>query len=272
MQKCDLHTHTTKSDGIYTPKDLVYFLYSRGIKVLSITDHDSVEAIPEVEGECKQLGMQIIPGIELSAEYKDEEVHVLGYFVDINSRPLQEYLHKFRAARKERFLKMIEKLKELGIEINPDLNKFEEQKSIGRPHVARELLNHGYVSSVEEAFQKYIGDSGPAYVKKFKITVEEAIKIIHKSDGVAVLAHPGLLNRMEEIINLSIAKGIDGIEVYHPRIPLEIEEQLYEIAFKNNLMVTGGTDFHGDFSEQEYITDFELYCTIIGKNIKVIKK
>ncbi|MDD3649552.1 MAG: PHP domain-containing protein [Candidatus Hydrothermia bacterium] len=272
MRKCDLHTHTNKSDGIYSPKDLVYFLYSKGIKVLSITDHDSIEALPEAREETQKLGMDLIPGIELSAEYLDEEVHILGYFIDADSPSLSEYLMKFRLARRVRFSKMIEKLKKMGIEVPVDLDSYEEEKAIGRPHLARALLERGYVSSFEEAFQKYIGDNGPAYVKKFKIYVEDAIEIVHESGGVSILAHPGLLNRKDEVINLSISKGIDGIEVYHPKNSHYIEEQLTEIAFKNNLMVTGGTDFHGDFNDQEYIANIELYCETEGKRMKVIKR
>jgi predicted metal-dependent phosphoesterase TrpH len=272
MQRCDLHTHTTKSDGLYSPRELVYLLYSKGIKIFSITDHDSVEALAEAQEEALKLNMELIPGIELSAEYKGEEVHVLGYFVDTGSKYLLDYLETFRKARKERFLKMVEKLKGLGIEITPDMSKFEENKAIGRPHLARELVEKGFVSSMEEAFEKYLGDSGPAYVGKFKISIEEAIDIIHKSGGIAVLAHPGLINRMDEVINLSILKGIDGIEVFHPKNPYYIEDKLKEIAFKNGLMITGGTDFHGDLEGQGYPVDFSLYCGHSGNKIEVVRQ
>ncbi|MDI6851060.1 MAG: PHP domain-containing protein [bacterium] len=272
MHRCDLHTHTTKSDGLYSPRELVYLLYSKGIKIFSITDHDSVEALAEAQEEALKLNIELIPGVELSAEYKGEEVHVLGYFIDLNSEYLISYLETFRKARKERFWKMVEKLKGLGIEINPDISKFEENKAIGRPHIARELLERGFVSSIEEAFEKYIGDSGPAYVKKFKISVEEAIDIIHKSGGIAILAHPGIINRMDEVIDISILKEIDGIEVFHPKNPCYLEDKLKEIAFKNGLLITGGTDFHGDLEGQGYPVDFNLYCDVSGRRIDVVRR
>ncbi|MGB9824127.1 MAG: PHP domain-containing protein [Candidatus Hydrothermia bacterium] len=272
MYRCDLHLHTTKSDGLYTPKDLVYYLYSKGIKFLSITDHDSIEGIEEASEEAEKLGMTVIPGIELSAEYKNEEVHVLGYFIDIRSLELQRYLEKLREARRDRFIKIIEKLRDLGMEIRVDLSSFDKNQSIGRPHVAKEMVKQGYVSSVEEAFAKYLGDGGPAYVKKFKISVPEAIDIIHSSGGVAVIAHPGLLNRMIEVINVAIASGVDGIEVFHPKNPPYTESTLLEIAFKNNLLVTGGTDFHGTLDEQDYFNDFKLECEVEEKKINVRKK
>ncbi|MEO0228505.1 MAG: PHP domain-containing protein [candidate division WOR-3 bacterium] len=269
MLRCDLHLHTTKSDGLYTPKDLVYFLYTKGIKIISITDHDSIEGINEAQEEAEKLGIEVITGIELSAEHKGQEVHILGYFIDINSPDLLNYLRVFREARKERFVKMIEKLRSMGIELSVDVAKFDEKQSIGRPHVAKEMVEKGYVSSIEEAFAKYIGDGGPAYVKKFKISIKEAIDIIHNSQGVAVLAHPGLLNNMEDVINLALQSGLDGIEVYHPKNPEYIENILFEIAFKNNLMITGGTDFHGTLDEKGYFEGFEVYCEIDGKRIKV---
>lgn len=272
MKRCDLHLHTTKSDGIYSPRELVYFLYSKGIKLISITDHDSIEAIEESSIECEKLGMELIPGIELSADHNGEEVHVLGYFIDTKSNALSDYLTIFREARKERFLKMVEKLYSLGVDVKVDISGFEDEKSIGRPHLAREMVKQGYVSSMEEAFAKYLGDQGPAYVEKFKISVKEAIDIIHESGGVAVLAHPGLLKKMEDVINLSILSGIDGIEVFHPKNPKYVEEQLYEVAFKNNLIITGGTDFHGDPESSEYINWFELYCSIEDKKIRVVLK
>jgi len=267
-----LHLHTNKSDGAFTPKDLVYFLYTKGIKVISITDHDSVEGIEEGLREARILGIELIPGIELSAEYKGEEVHVLGYYIDTKSEFLQNYLKKFREARKERFLKMLEKLKKLGIELEVDLERFDSEKSIGRPHLAQELVKGGFVSSVEEAFQKYLGDNGPAYVKKFKIEVSEAIEIIHKSGGIAVLAHPGLLNRFEEVIDLSVLSGIDGIEVFHPKNPQYMEDRLREIAFKNNLMITGGTDFHGTLEEPGYLDDFKILCEVENRMLKRVVK
>ncbi len=222
--------------------------------------------------ECDKLGMELIPGIELSADYSGEEVHILGYFIDIKSSALSDYLTIFREARKERFLKMVEKLHRLGIDIKVDLDSFEGEKSLGRPHLAREMVEQGCVSSMEEAFTKYLGDQCPAYVEKFKISVKEAIDMIHESGGIAVLAHPGLLKKMDDVINLSITNGIDGIEVFHPKNPKYVEKKLYEIAFKNNLAITGGTDFHGDPESSHYIDQFNLYCSFEDNKIRVVSK
>jgi predicted metal-dependent phosphoesterase TrpH len=242
----DLHMHSTFSDGIYTPTQLVEMATQRKLVAMSVTDHDSLDGIPElVEAGCK-FSMETISGVELSSEFKGRDLHILGYGVDAANAPFQEMLRRFRETRYKRGIKIIEKLNDLGVSIEPaEVLAKSGKGALGRPHIAAVLVEKGIVSRTAEAFDKYIAEGGPAYVPKYKMTPEEAIEHIHGAGGLALTAHPGIF--MENLAELDelVSKGFDGIEVYHPSHNATRIAELEAFAAERNLVVSGGTDFHG---------------------------
>ncbi|MCR1898085.1 PHP domain-containing protein [Irregularibacter muris] len=241
----DLHVHTLASDGLFTPQEVVQWAYKKNLKAIAITDHDTTDGIEKAIITGKQLGVEVIPGIEINTDYNGLEVHILGYYIDYRANWFQELLKNIRHARQIRAKKMVEKLQNLGLHIDLDeVEKLAGDASIGRPHIARILQKHNYVQSIKEAFDKYINNTGPAYVERYKITPCEAIKTIIDCGGVPVLAHPGLIG------NLSIVKelvdcDLQGIEVYHSKHNPETTNLYFHIAKQYNLIITGGTDCHG---------------------------
>ncbi|NLV87831.1 MAG: PHP domain-containing protein [Tissierellia bacterium] len=244
----DLHVHTNHSDGFFTPEKVVDLALERNLRGIAITDHDTVSAIEiAVQYSKKYNNFTVIPSIEFSTLHNNEEVHILGYFINPSDPDILDITEKLKNSRLGRGIKMVKKLNDLGIYITIDeVIKISGGDLIGRPHIARILINKGYVTSIEEAFNKYLDRGKPAYVERYKLTIEEAISIIKKSGGYAVLAHPGLLKN-KSIIEHCIKSGINGIECIHSKHnPLDTE-YLKIIARSNNLIVTAGSDFHGDY-------------------------
>jgi predicted metal-dependent phosphoesterase TrpH len=244
--KADLHTHTYYSDGKYSPAELVERAGFCGIRNLSITDHDNVEGIEEAIEKANQIGIELIPGVELSSEHKDREVHVLGYFFDYKNPELLDYLIKFRQLRLKRAEKIVEKLNMMSIPLKMAdvLLKAKENTSIGRPHIAFALLENNYISNYYEAFVRYIGDNKPAYEKKPNISTKEAIDLIANAGGLSFIAHPGKVIRDEMLIEI-IELGVDGIEVIHPSHSSEIISYFQDFVSQYFLLESGGSDFHG---------------------------
>jgi len=244
--KADLHTHTNYSDGKFTPSELVRKAKSSGLNYLSITDHDNVDGLDEAIETGKEIGLEVIPGVELSSDYKGREVHILGYFFDYKNPELLEYLISFRKLRLERAEKIVNKLNNLKIPIKMDevLDKVKGNTSIGRPHIAFALIDGNYIHNYYEAFVKYIGDGKPAYEKKKNIETKEAIKLISKAGGVSFVAHPGKNIRDEALIEI-IEQGIDGIEVIHPSHSPDYVTYFQDFASQYFLLESGGSDFHG---------------------------
>ncbi len=243
----DLHTHTTASDGVISPKDLVQLAKQANLRAVAITDHDAVFGIPEAIEAGKEIGIEVIPGIEISTIDKRQDIHVLGYYIEYRNADFLKKLADLQNVRKRRNEMMVEKLQSLGIDIS--LKEVKKKKSgedgnIGRPHIAEVLLDKGYVSSMEEAFTKYLGKNGIAYVNPPRISPEEAVDIIKEYHGVPVLAHPGLYND-SELVERLIRYGISGIEVFHPDHDEKLEKYYYDLAVKHKLLITGGSDFHG---------------------------
>lgn len=245
--KVDLHIHTTFSDGRLTPSEVVKISHERGLKFIAITDHDTVDGIPEALDEERKLGSpEVIPGIEINTNYHDDEVHILGYFIDYEKSYLKQLLGELLKKRIERTRRIAEKLNQIGINIS-----FEEIKlkapgpAIGRPHVAMALIEKGYTCSIEDAFERYLNPGRPAYVERHKLSPFDAIDIIKKSDGIPVLAHPGLLHD-KKIIDELIKGGIMGIEVYHKDHDKSLVAHYMKLAKENNLLMTGGSDSHGE--------------------------
>ncbi len=255
-----MHTHTTASDGLLTPTELVLKAYQRRLDGIAITDHDSIEGINEALIESIKIpGFLVIPGVEMGCSHKDEEVHILGYFLDCNNEKLKAILSTLRNSRWQRGVAILQELKNLGMELPVDeiLEKSKKTDFIGRATIAREMHNRGYVKSIKEAFDKYLDVNKPAYVERFKFTVEETIDLIHISGGISVLAHPGILVN-KEILAYCVEKGIMGIECYHSKHTKNDEKMLTSFAERNNLIITGGSDFHGDIDILgDHVTDID---------------
>lgn len=244
--KADLHMHTNYSDGNLSPVQLIELSQKSGISIISITDHDNVSALKEAIDYGKQKNIQVIPGVEISADLDDMEIHILGYFIDYKNKKLLDFLSSSRQLRIQRNEKIVEKLNDLGSKINFEsiLDKAGGDVSIGRPHIAIELNEEGFVNSYYDAFLKYIGDGKPAYVRKSNPHVSEAIKMISDMGGLSFIAHPGKFVRDELLLKL-ISYGIDGIETIHPSHTKEDVEYFNSIAAEYFLLTSGGSDFHG---------------------------
>lgn len=251
----DLHSHTTASDGILSPRELVKRAAAVGIKVLAITDHDSTAGLEGAFQEAEKWGMEIIPGVELNTDVPQGEVHILGYFIDYGDKSFQEQLAKLRAAREERGQRMVERLQELGAPIRWErVLELAVGGVVARPHVAQALLESGFVTSFEEAFEKYIGRQGPAYVQRFRFTPQEAVTLISKHQGLAALAHPYIYDRsgrlvdgldLEKILPSLSKAGLVGIEAYYANYPRQATASLLHLAERFRLVATGGSDYHG---------------------------
>ena len=244
IKKIDLHMHTNYSDGQHTPEELIMKVKDAGIDLISITDHDTVDGIAESIEFGKLYGIEVIPGLEISSDIRDREVHILGYFFDPNNPELEEYLKFFRAERIKRASRIAEKLNALGlnIELN-DILDVAKNSAVGRPHIAKAMVKKGLVSNYFEAFSKYIGNGCPAYERKVHLSPRSAFKIISDAGGLSFIAHPG--NLPDVIMVELIEAGLDGIEVIHPsHLPHQIKHYR-GIVDEYFLLESGGSDFHG---------------------------
>jgi len=249
----DLHLHTIASDGIYTPSEIVRRAAEKGLEYIAITDHDTTNGISEAlaaAGEFESL--TVIPGVEISTDYTNGLVHILGYFVDYNSQKFQQTLKEMRHSRELRARGMIDKLAELGVHLDwSRIKRIASDASVGRPHIAQAMLEKGYINGISEAFYKYIGQGGPAYVERIKTTPEEAVKLIIKSGGLPVLAHPLTIDDPEAMIIKLKAAGLVGIEAYYSEFNRRQVNSLVKLAKKHGLIATGGSDYHGFGTEIE---------------------
>lgn len=241
--RVDLHTHSTASDGELPPADLVRLAIERGLSVIALTDHDSCDGIDVAIEAARGTILELIPGVELSCDVSQSEVHMLGYFVDWHDAHFQSMLDKFRGVRFGRAEKMTKKLAALGAPISFErVKEIAGDGSIGRPHVAQALLEAGHVATVTEAFDKYIGRNGPAYVERFRLTPEDAVSLILQAGGVPVLAHPREVTSWVEPL---VKAGLIGLEVHYGLYDDPTRAELARIARQYGLVATGGSDFHG---------------------------
>ena len=249
-QKTDLHSHTTYSDGYYNPEKLIKRVQTAGIDILSITDHDSVNGIAEAFQLAEKIGIEIIPGVEISTDIRDTEVHILGYFIDPKNIELEHYLNFFREERYKRAIRIVKKLNVLGLNISlEDVMSIAKNSAVGRPHIAQALLAKGQVKSFFEAFYKYLGNHAPAYERKVHLSPQSAFKIISDAGGLSFIAHPG--NMPEILIKELIDAGVDGIEVVHPSHSPEQVKFYRGIVNEYFLLESGGSDFHGGKREDD---------------------
>jgi len=238
--------HSTFSDGLKSPAELVGMAVEKRLIAMSLTDHDCLDGVNAAIEAGRDLGVEVLSGVELSCEFKGRDLHILGYGVDPDHAEFQEMLRKFRETRHNRGLKIIEKLNALGVAIDAeDVIRKSGEGALGRPHIAAVLVEKGIVSNTTEAFDKYIADGGPAYVPKYKMTPSEAIRYIRMAGGLAFVAHPGIFLENIEELDALIAERFDGIEVHHPKHTPVTALRLAAIAKKEGLLVSGGSDYHG---------------------------
>lgn len=243
--KADLHMHTTHSDGAFTTEELLRRAKAVGLTTISITDHDNVGAIDAAIALGKTLGLEVVPGVELSSTVGEQDIHILGYFFNHKSQTLLDYLAFFRIERIRRAERIVGKLNDLNIPLKIEsVMERAGDGSVGRPHIANALLEEGLTESYHEAFSKYIGFGKPAYQKKYQVSPQAAIELISSAGGLSFVAHPG--NSIDEKVLLGLIKdGVDGIEVVHPSHSPERVSYYNGIVSEYFLLASGGSDFHG---------------------------
>ncbi len=251
----DLQMHSTFSDGSMTPTELVQKAKSMGLTAIALTDHDTIDGLPEFLMAGKKYQIETVPGVEISVDIKlpnNGHMHILGLFINPEDEPLKSTLDYLRTQRNLRAEKIVRRLVELSMPITmEELLEEAGEGSIGRPHIAKIMVRKGYVSSIMEAFEKYLKKGGPAYIDKVKLGERDAIKLIKEAGGLAILAHPHLMryNTFEETRNKILALkelGLDGFEVYYSGMPAEISQKLLHLAQEYDFAISGGSDFHGE--------------------------
>ncbi|MBI5571930.1 MAG: PHP domain-containing protein [Desulfomonile tiedjei] len=247
----DLHVHTVISDGTFSPQHVVRLASKRGLKAIAVTDHDTVAGVAPAQDEGRHLGLEVVPGVELSAHSERGILHILGYFVRIDEPDLLESLDFLSRGRRERIPKILSKLERNDVFVSNDEVESEAVGGVpGRPHLAAIMLRKGYVSARQEAFDRFLKKGAPAYVEKVKLAPQDAIEVLRKAGGVPVLAHPYSLgeedpHRLEEIVRALMEYGLMGLEAYYSRHTLKQTGTYLDLARRLDLVITGGSDFHG---------------------------
>ena len=257
--RADLHCHTTCSDGTVSPREIIKLAKQVGMSGLSITDHDTIEAYQSAVSCAKTEGLELIPGVEFSTTHRGVSIHILGYAFSLKSDAIHSLCKKHRERRIKRYLAILEKLEQNDMPISEgELLSAHPEGSIGRPHIALAMMQKGYVSSVDQAFKKYLGEGKLCYTKGHAFPVEETIDVIHKGGGLAVIAHPHLIRNAsitQDLLNMPF----DGIEGYYARFPPSEELKWIEIGKEKGWFITGGSDFHGEVKPH-----LPLGCSWVG--------
>lgn len=257
MRAIDLHTHTCKSDGSYTPTELVDYAIEKNLAAVAITDHDCIDGLDEAIDHAAALSergvpsVEVIPGIEFSTKYEKQDVHIVGLYISYGSEAFQKALHGFVNSRVNRNIKMCENLQSAGIEITYEkLLQMYPDAVITRAHYASYLLAHGYVRNRQDAFAKYLGDHTKYFVPREKVTPSQAVELILQADGVPILAHPPLYHmgneRLDTLVSSLKADGLMGIEVFYSTYSSQDVRDMQRLADKYDLLASGGSDFHGE--------------------------
>ena len=255
MSRIDLHTHTNFSDGSFSPTALVKLAHQKGLHILAITDHDTTEGLTEAMEATQSLPLELIPGIELSAEFQGRETHILGYFIDLSDSQFQTRLERLRATRLDRIHQILDRLQTLNLEISlPEVEHVAGSGTIGRPHIAQLLIEKGYVKGMKEAFERFLGVRGTAYVRREVPEAAEIITWIIDAGGVPILAHPYWegLNADEAVVSCRtlIDQGLRGLEVFYGGFSARQISLNLHLARQFNVLITGGSDFHGTFKPE----------------------
>jgi predicted metal-dependent phosphoesterase TrpH len=234
-----------------TPEELIVYAKKKGLEAVAITDHDTVDGVSEAFHHGKRLGLEVISGIEISAIYETKTVHILGYLFDMKNEVFLKAIDRLQKARIERNEKILQLLANMGIHVvEEEVAAVSKIGQTGRPHIARVLIDRGVVKNIDEAFGKYLGDDGCAYVRRFVFSVTEVLELIHQAGGVAVLAHPMQLVKkglnLDSVIGTLVKQGLDGIELYYPTHSKKTRALLSQFAEQYNLVVSGGSDYHGE--------------------------
>jgi predicted metal-dependent phosphoesterase TrpH len=262
----DLHIHTHFSDSTSSPEEIIEQAHEHGLDCIAIADHDTIDGIAPAIEAAKKYGIEVISGIELSSEINGKDVHMLGYLFDCNDQEFADRISCMQDTRVTRMQKMIEKLREMGIDnITPEeVSALVESDSVGRPHLAKLLQEKGWVSTNQMAFNKYLADDAPAFVPKFKQTPYEAIELIRKAGGVAVLAHP-MLTKVDELIPSFVEAGLGGLEVYYPSTSDNVTRFYEGLAKKHHIAATGGSDAHGSIKKHTYVGKMKIPYDLVEK-------
>jgi len=242
----DLHSHTRRSDGILSPRDLVKKAQADGVTTLALTDHDTLSGIAEASATATEIGLRLVPGIELSVTHHGKDLHVLGLFVNPTDGPLAELLESRRFDRISRVREILGKLRRLGVELTYEDVEAQsvEDGSIGRPHVARALVAAGHANSIDHAFERWLGNKAPAYVPYPRLSAESGIAAVHAAGGITSLAHPGVDSADGELESL-VELGLDAVECWHPGHSVQEQGHFHHRAQTLGILTTGGSDFHG---------------------------
>jgi len=267
MDLIDLHTHSNCSDGSLSPRELVQLAKKRDLRAIALTDHDTVAGVAEAVAAGKELGVEVVPGVEISAQYPPGTMHILGYCFSPSQPEFLKALKKLQEVRAARNPKIIERLQALGLEITTAEVLNLSSGQVGRPHIAKALVNRGYVSSIDEAFSRYLQKGAVAYVEKFRFSPREAIALIRGAGGLAVLAHPFTLGITEPRELTLLVKelqemGLAGLEVFYPEHTKEMIVLYQDLAKNLGIVCTGGSDFHGNLRDHSYLGN-----GILGQNL-----
>lgn len=265
MRFADLHLHTLFSDGTYTPEELISEVKKIGLSAIAVVDHDTIDGVEPAIELAKTKNIEVLSGIELTAEYERREIHILGYLIDYKRKDLREKLEVLKKNRIERIYEIVGRLKALGITLRAqDIFDIAKLGTVGRLHIARLMVKEGIVDSIQEAFQKYIGDKSPAYVLGFRFSVYEGIKLIKDVGGIPVLAHPYSVGR-DDVIAEFIDYGLMGLEVYYPEHTQAMINFYLNLAKKYNLLITGGSDCHGNAKPEVKIGSVKIPYDLVEK-------
>lgn len=245
----DLHMHTTASDGRLTPVELVSRVVAAGIRIMSVTDHDTVAGLPEVRRSADVAGITMVDGIEITAVHHNRDIHILGYFVDVSDAGLAAFLRSQRTRRVERVREIAARLLALGaaIDVTALVSTAAQTPgtSVGRPMIARALINAGHAVSMQDAFDRYLAMGRPAFVPRVGPSPVDVLNMIHSAHGIASMAHPGV-TKQPDVMRTLVSAGLDAIEVHHSDHTVELRHELHAFAARHALLETGGSDFHGD--------------------------
>jgi predicted metal-dependent phosphoesterase TrpH len=261
----DLHLHSFFSDGTYSPEEIAGHGRRHNFSALALTDHDTLEGCERMATACAAEGIEFIVGTELTAEHNGSELHLLGYYLDGKNETLLREIARFQSVRQNRIHEMVARLNQRNIPLKAEaVFAIANCKSPGRPHVARAMVQAGYCTSLDEAFERFLKKGRPAWVPKSKMSATEAIELVHQAGGLAVMAHPGL-NRTDDLIPALVQSGMDGIECFHTKHTTRLVERYLEIADKYKLLVTGGSDCHGMSKGQPLIGTIKLPYTHVSQ-------